>query len=174
WGGGGGGGNAEGGGGGGGGGGGRGPRGRGGGGGGDGPAVFVEMVLGHPDLVEPHLVQQLHLLEHPAVELRLWPVQGRDIRWQVVGSKLHTQALVLERCSITKYGTAHAQCTVLRGHLVLRTANYPASLAGGSLAYQARLLRVAPAAYLLRTVLSTRYALVITSVLRQCKSQRRS
>ena len=33
-------------------------------------------------------------------------------------------------------------------------AHYPASLAGCSLAYQARLLRVEPAAYVLRTVLS--------------------
>jgi hypothetical protein len=38
--------------------------------------------------------------------------------------------------------------------LVLRTAHCPASLAGCSLAYQARLPRVEPAAYLLRTVLS--------------------
>jgi hypothetical protein len=37
--------------------------------------------------------------------------------------------------------------------LVLRTANYPASLAGCSMAYQAHLPRVEPAAYLLRTVL---------------------
>jgi hypothetical protein len=28
------------------------------------------MVLGHPRLVEPHVVQQLHLLEHLAMELR--------------------------------------------------------------------------------------------------------
>src|SRR5262249_10137128 len=54
------------------------------------------MVLCHPDLVESHLVQHLHLLEHPAVELRLWPVQRGDIRWQVVGSELHTRALVVE------------------------------------------------------------------------------
>src|SRR5262245_3988623 len=58
------------------------------------------MVLGHPDLMEPHLVQQLHLLEHPAVELRLWPVQCGDIRRQVVGSELHTRALMLEGCAI--------------------------------------------------------------------------
>src|SRR3989442_10387689 len=38
--------------------------------------------------------------------------------------------------------------------LVLRTANSPASLAGCSPAYQARLPHVEPAAYLLRTVLS--------------------
>src|SRR4030095_691178 len=60
------------------------------------------MVLGHPDLVESHLVQHFHLLEHPAVELRLWPVQRGDIRWQVVGSELHTRALVLKGCAITR------------------------------------------------------------------------
>ena len=40
--------------------------------------------------------------------------------------------------------------------LVLRTANCPASLAGCSLAYQARLPRVEPAAYVLRTGLSVK------------------
>ena len=34
-----------------------------------------------------------------------------------------------------------------QAHLVLRTANYPASLAGCFLASQARLLRVEPTAY---------------------------
>src|SRR5262245_22043444 len=69
---------------------------------GDGTAIFVEMVLGYPDLVKSHLLQQLHLREHPAVELRRWPVQGRDIRRQVVGSKLHTRALLVERGSMTR------------------------------------------------------------------------
>jgi hypothetical protein len=59
----------------------------------DSAAILVEMVLGHPDLMNPHLVQQLHPLEHLSVELRLWPVQRRDIRRQVVGSELHTWAL---------------------------------------------------------------------------------
>src|SRR5262245_56548283 len=79
------------------------------------------MVLCHPDLVESHLVQHLHLLEHPAVELRLWPVQGWDIRGQVVGSELLTRALVLERLSITRI--QECTCTSLSAghdnHLIL-------------------------------------------------------
>ena len=67
---------------------------------GDGATILVKMVLGHPDLVEPHAIQQLHLLEHPAVELRRWPVQLRDIRRQVVGSELHRCALLSERSSM--------------------------------------------------------------------------
>jgi hypothetical protein len=61
----------------------------------------MEMVLGDPKLVESHLVQQRHLLEHAAVKLRLWPVQGGNICRQVVGSKLHTQAFSGARFSVT-------------------------------------------------------------------------
>ena len=53
-----------------------------------------------------HLVQQHHLLEHAAVKLRLWPVQGGDIRRRVVGSKLHAQALSVARFSVTVLGLA--------------------------------------------------------------------
>ena len=43
----------------------------------------------------------IHLLEYPAVELKLWFVQCGNIRRQVMGSKLHTRALLVERGSRT-------------------------------------------------------------------------
>ena len=51
----------------------------------DRPAVFVEVVLGNPGLVEPQLVQQRELLEQVLVERWLRTVKNfRDVGGQVV------------------------------------------------------------------------------------------
>src|SRR5215475_2144164 len=77
------------------------------------------MMLGHPDLVEPHLVQQFHLLEHPTVELRLWPVQRRDIRRQVVGSKLQSVLLFPALQRIGVVCTRNTSCTSVAPRLCI-------------------------------------------------------
>src|SRR5262249_59801958 len=60
-----------------------------GGGGGHAPAVFAEVMLGHPGVIETEPVQLFDLAEHAAIKLADRAIEIRNVRWQIVSAEFH-------------------------------------------------------------------------------------